>query len=241
MSDSSMQNLRDVGGVPVAGGGHVRRGVLYRGDAPWAGDAATALGPWPPRTVIDLRSAGELAPEHPLAATGAEVHHRPLTAELTVAEIADGAPALQGGLHEVYRRTLDGAGAVVAEVAGVVADAPAPILVHCAAGKDRTGIVIAAVLSAVGVAREDVVADYVATEANMEGVVARMGAAGQPGAAVVEQLRVSHPEAFMAPARAIETVLDHLEAAGGGAAWLQAQGLAPAVVERLHDRLVEAA
>lgn len=234
-----MQNLRDVGGLPVAGGGRVRPGVLYRGDAPWEGDGPAPLGAWPPRTVVDLRSAGELAAAHPLSAHGAAIHHRPLAAELVVEELAGGAPALTGGLHAVYRRTLTGAGTVVAEVAGIVADAPGPILVHCAAGKDRTGIVIAAVLSAVGVARPDVVGDYVATEANMPGVIERMTARGL-GAAIVQQLQTSHPEAFRASADSIEVVLDELEAAGGAAAWLQARGLPDAALGRLRERLVEA-
>ncbi|WP_354698899.1 hypothetical protein DSM112329_04597 [Paraconexibacter sp. AEG42_29] len=233
---SAMQNLRDVGGIPVAGGGQVASGILYRGDAPWDGDGDGGLPVWPPRTVVDLRASGEKNTEHPLAGLGADVRHHPLTAHLSVQEIAGGSQLLEGGLEGLYARTIDAAGGRIAAVAGVVADAPGPVLIHCAAGKDRTGMVIAAVLAAAGVARGDIVADYVATEANMSGVVERMSAG--EGAELMAKLRTKHPEAFTAPAAAIQTALDVFDAAGGAAAWLIAQGLDPGAVARLRTRLV---
>ena len=54
-------NLRDVGGLPLVGGGTVREGVLFRGDAPMVGDEDPELQPWPPASVIDLRSDDERA------------------------------------------------------------------------------------------------------------------------------------------------------------------------------------
>lgn len=54
-------NLRDVGGLPLVGGGAVHDGVLYRGDAPMVGDQDPEQRPWPPGSVIDLRSPEERA------------------------------------------------------------------------------------------------------------------------------------------------------------------------------------
>lgn len=239
MCNTGLQNLRDVGGIPVAGGGRIRSGVLYRSDAPRAGDAAGALAPWPPRTVVDLRSAREQGTGHVLEVDRTTIHRAPLSADLSVANMAEGSVLPAGGLPGFYRHTLATVGEVIAEVAAVVAEAPAPVLVHCAAGKDRTGIVVAAILDAVGVSRAEIVADSCATGPNMDGVVARMVAAEATEADVFARLLERHPEVFTAPEEAIGTALDVFAQAGGGAAWLQTQGLSADALTQLRERLVQ--
>src|SRR4051812_15418927 len=59
-ADGHLVNLRDLGGLPAGRGVTSRAGVLYRSDAPYAGDdIQSQFGVWPPSDVIDLRSPGE--------------------------------------------------------------------------------------------------------------------------------------------------------------------------------------
>jgi hypothetical protein len=119
-----------------------------------------------------------------------------------------------------------------------IADSTGPCLVHCVAGKDRTGVVVAAVLAAVGVPDRAIVADFVRTNDNLDAILKR-----------IAQARPDLPaEAFadvplsllQAPAEAIAVVLDILASHPGGAAgWLVDHGLSASQLARLRDRLTE--
>jgi protein-tyrosine phosphatase len=146
-------NLRDIGGYPVAGGGQVRWRTLYRSDALHqlgsAGLARLAL-----RSVVDLRTQleAEYAPS-PLAGLPARLTH--------VSLIGPDLPAEPLELGEIYRFIVTQRGPAVAEAIGALCAGGAfPALVHCSAGKDRTGIVIALVLALLGVPDEVIAADY---------------------------------------------------------------------------------
>jgi hypothetical protein len=232
-----LRNVRDVGGLPFTAGGTTRRGVLLRADAPRPDDAAPDDLPWPPRTVIDLRSGAETHGEHPLAAD-AVVHGIPLSADAAVDGLARTAA---GGLDALYSSIVDVAGPLFVRTIELLADAPAPALVHCTAGKDRTGLVVALLLTAIGVDRDAVVEDYAATQANMDGVIARIGSGTRvPGATDWRALvAAADPEILTAPAPAMARVLRELDERGGAAAWLTGHGLHPAVLHRLGDRLRE--
>jgi protein-tyrosine phosphatase len=236
-----VDNFRDCGGILVAGGGAIRAGALYRGDAPRAGDPPPAGVAWPPRTVVDLRSSGEAVEGHPLAGPGVDVRALPLRAAASLPGLVARIRDVDGGLVGLYRGTLADAGPRFAEIAAVVADADGPVLVHCTAGKDRTGMVIAVLLSAVGAPREAVIADYVATRERMPGVLRRIETT--PGfeheAEAVRRMIAEHPDLVDAPAPAVEAMLDVLEGRGGAAAWLTAQGLPAATLVRLRARLVQ--
>jgi hypothetical protein len=235
-----LRNVRDVGGLD---GGRVRGEVLYRSDAPHAGDGAPAgLVAWPPRTVLDLRSSDELDGTHPLTAPGTEVVALPASGRAGVRRMVREAGA-RGDLGAFYINALLPAAARFARAAGLIATSPTPVLVHCTAGKDRTGVLVAAVLAALGIPRTAIVADYTRTQDNMPGVLERIAAnpaAGGPS--VVARLLDKRPWLTRAPAEAIETVLDHLDAAPGGAAgWLTDHGLDRADLARLRERMVERA
>ena len=223
-------NLRDVRGLRTDDGRIVRRGVLYRSEVPRSPDAATDtdVAVWPPATVIDLRSPAEFAGPHPLAAV-ARVHSVPLGTELAPALAAEqtGDDDLAVAYHHLARDAAD----EIARIVTLVASGPGPVLVHCTAGKDRTGIVVAVLLRAVGVRRADVVADYLRTEANLPRLWATLHAAGIPA---------PRNRALSGVQReALESVLDEVEGAPGGTAgWLAAHGVPDADLRLLADRLL---
>ncbi len=176
-------NLRDLGGVPVAGGTVAHRRV-YRAEAlvpPGASpvcsifdgahaDAYRELGV---RTVLDLRSVGEqgrVPTAWPLA-TGAEHVAVPIEEGGEgdtdyVGQIRDGrrssfdAADMAAYYDSMLHRRAAGLGAALR----VIADPDRlPVLVHCAAGKDRTGVVVALLLEVLGTPRDVVVAEYALT------------------------------------------------------------------------------
>jgi protein-tyrosine phosphatase len=209
-----LANFRDLGGLPLSDGGTTRGGVLYRSDVPLGGDASP-IASWPPITVVDLRSEEEqqrLSPQWPVTTN---YHHLPLHDAARLDRIA---PA---SLPDVYRAIIADAGDRIAQAVALVVASPGSALVHCSAGKDRTGIVVAALLLSAGVDAEAVRDDYLSTAANMDAVRARWRAR-IPRRPRTEQR--SRP-IFEVSQEAIDVVIGSLLATPGGAqAWLTARG-----------------
>ena len=235
MTTSCPANLRDVRGLRTDDDRIVRRGVLYRSEVPLSLHAeGTDVAVWPPADVIDLRTPEERSGQHALAAPGTTVHAVPMGASLAPALLAaqtSGSDLCDTDLCDAYRHLVRDAAGAVARIAGIVASSPGPVLVHCTAGKDRTGIVVAVLLRAVGVRRADVVADYLRTEANLPRLWTLLRAAGIPE---------PHNRALLGvQASALESVLDEVESAEGGAAgWLAAHGVDGPTLARLAERLL---
>lgn len=155
-------NLREV--AP----GVLRPGQLYRSDGlhrlTRAGrQSLAALGI---DTVIDLRSDFDrrLGGRDRLRGTGADRISLPI-----MGAPRDTDPA-GIDLRWVYRSILTHHRAELGTALRIIALAPGPVLVHCTAGKDRTGLVVALALSAVGIDEDTIVDDYAATQANLAGV-----------------------------------------------------------------------
>lgn len=118
-----------------------------------------------------------------------------------------------------------------------IAETPGAVLVHCAAGKDRTGLVVALALDAAGVDRQAIVEDYLATAARIDAIIARL-----VGSSTYRPELEGHDPRAHAPApgtmeRVLEVVDERL---GGSAAWLAAHGLTTAQLERLRRRMASA-
>jgi protein-tyrosine phosphatase len=152
-------NFRDTGGYPVAGGGVTRWRRLLRSDGLHRvdGEGLSLLGTFGLRTVLDLRTNEEAqiapSPLDQLARSGA------LTMQVSlIGADFDALPAELAGIYDfiIDRR----AAAIGAAIRTLARPGAFPALVHCTAGKDRTGIVVAFALSAVGVPDEFVAADY---------------------------------------------------------------------------------
>jgi protein-tyrosine phosphatase len=215
---AGLYNLRDLGGYPTAGGSLPWR-TLLRSDAlhmlePGGLATLTALGL---RTIVDLRThvEAEIAPS--------PLDH--LTARHTHISILGGdLQALPLELDAIYAY-------VIAQCGGAVADAIRPLcgpdafpaLVHCSAGKDRTGIVIAMVLGVAGVPDDVIAADYALSGGYLDpGRTAAIGQL-QAGTGLGEQLT---GELLSSPPQLILDVLAAARAAHGSVdGYLLAHGL----------------
>ncbi len=118
----------------------------------------------------------------------------------------------------------------------VVAGARGAAVVHCAAGKDRTGTVVAMALDAAGVPHDEIVADYVMTAERIEAIMARLAARETYAPALASQTvddQVPRAESIGAILTAVA------DGWGGAGGWLREQGWAADDVERLRARLTQ--
>jgi hypothetical protein len=118
-----------------------------------------------------------------------------------------------------------------------IARAPGAVLVHCAAGKDRTGVVVALALDAAGVARDAIVSDYLATTERIDAIMARLVSSPTYRSELEGHDARSHAPIPGTIDRVLEIIDQHF---GGSAAWLTAQGLSSADVEQLRRRIAPA-
>jgi protein-tyrosine phosphatase len=152
-------NFRDVGGYAGPDGRTVRWGRLYRSDSLHRIDREQfgALGV---RTVVDLRRPGEVERDGRVPAYDG-LAYRHIHPEHDEWEPYDGPETLEQYLADRYADLagtgVDGIGTALRVIADPDA---APVVVHCVAGKDRTGIVCGLTLSLLGVPDTDVAADY---------------------------------------------------------------------------------
>lgn len=254
-----LQNFRDTGGTPLSGGGSTRSGVLYRSEALSAltPEGATLLAQTDIGVIADFRTAMErsmaadVIPEsRPFRVIELPLLEGALTGLAQQAAIADDpdaaataiATALSQlpGLGDLYVSMLDQGAASFAELARLVAAAsaqpPTAVLVHCTAGKDRTGVAVALLLDAVGAERGAVVADYSASGANLAGawayrMRAMVTAMGVPLTPAVDTLLTGTPP------EAIEHALAWVDDRGGSADYLRSGGLSDSELAALRARL----
>ena len=115
-----------------------------------------------------------------------------------------------------------------------IAEIRGAVLVHCAAGKDRTGVVIALALDAAGVDRDAIVRDYLATTGRIDAIMARLVSSPT----YRSELEGHDPRSHAPIPGTIERVLQIIDRdLGGSAAWLTAHGLSPAELEQLRRRI----
>jgi len=222
------RNLRDVGGYPAFDGRRTRWRTLLRTDAldrlPARSQAALLdLGL---RQVIDLRWPHELDDAPSVFLRSERVAYR------SIPLLRDD-PTSRLGLAGTYLHMLDDRGAQLARIVrSLVEPGGLPAVIGCAAGKDRTGVAVALVLSAVGVPGEIVVEDYALSLS-----------------AFAEPVDDEHLVDWRADALEVECVpeymagaLEHLERRHGGAqALLRRNGLGDDELERLVEVMTEPA
>ncbi|MRH90726.1 protein-tyrosine-phosphatase [Nocardia sp. SYP-A9097] len=160
-------NFRDTGGYR-AGAGTTRTGVLYRSDAlhNLTDAGVEALREREIGTVIDLRTVEERtkSPNRVGELPVTDVH-----APIFESTGGSNTMGIELGLDVIYNFFVDDRGEFLARAIGLIAAASGPVVVHCTAGKDRTGMVIALALSAAGVGDDDVIANYAASQQYLYG------------------------------------------------------------------------
>jgi protein-tyrosine phosphatase len=229
-----LDNVRDVGGLPLREGGSTRSGVLLRSASlrhATPADVEHLIDVFGLRLVLDLRTQHEIDRDGPTALARAGIE----TVSLSFIP-EEGRPLPEAGdttdpmLRNYLGYLADRGENVVAAVRRLAAADAGPALAHCTAGKDRTGVLVALVLDTVGVEREAVVADYALSGEQIEAMFRRWTtASGEPMPA---DLTPHVPRAAV-----MESVLAHLDDEYGGAAgWLRANGLDEESLAHLRHR-----
>lgn len=256
-------NMRDVGGLPTVDGGEVAGGRLLRSDNLQElseSDVAHLVDELGVSDIVDLRSRVEVHLEGPGPLRSGELvphHHHSLLREDVDAEGLDAPegdtaaaalalpPSTQSNRPRAPRRDDDYWAShylgylaerpdSVSAALQVIAGSSGATVVHCAAGKDRTGTVVALALSVAGVSDEDIVADYVASADRVERVLARLSE--RP--AYAEALRGQPIDRQVPRAETMRRLLGVLaERHGGAAGWLRDQGWTEEQVDALRTRL----
>jgi protein-tyrosine phosphatase len=232
-------NFRDLGGYATEDGQRTRWRVLFRADGlseltePDLG-TMRELGI---RTVVDLRSGQEVEQSrfnvdaHPVT-----FHHFPFIESLPNAEDFERAP---GFLGTQYTEMLDVATPqIVGALSALAADEALPAVFHCTAGKDRTGLLSALVLSLLGVPEDTVVADYALSGAAMGRLRAKLIQKYPDG-----KSQIADADAiFSADPTHMVTLFAHLRARYGTVAAYAAEvGVSDEVVASLRRTLLEPA
>ena len=230
-------NFRDAGGYQVEGGGTVARRTLFRSDALHLVDGAGSdmLAALDLATVLDLRTVDELLTAQSPLADFADRGTRSIHLSLVGPDFSELPPDLDG----VYAFFIDRRGPAIASAIRHLASPGAlPALVHCAAGKDRTGIVIAFTLAAIGVPDHVIAADYALS--SMFLVAEQTAVIGQISAA--SGLEEQHMRALMAspPALITRSLARAREQAGSIAGYLVSNGMTEAELAALRAALVKA-
>ncbi|HYK33248.1 MAG TPA: tyrosine-protein phosphatase [Streptosporangiaceae bacterium] len=230
-------NFRDVGGYPVDGGGAIRRRTLYRSDALHKVEAAGSdmLAGLDLRTVVDLRTIEELLIAQSPLADFADRGTRTIHLSLVGPDFSELPPELDG----VYSFFVDRRGqAIAAAIKHLTSPGALPGLVHCTAGKDRTGVVIAFTLAAVGVPDQVIAADYALSSmylvAEQTAVIGQISAASGLDEQLMQTLMASPPELMT------RTLARAREQAGSITGYLRSNGLTDADLAALRTALVEA-
>jgi protein-tyrosine phosphatase len=187
-------------------------------------------------TVIDLRFAQELEKAaNPFAARG-DMNYRHLPLMTTAQTQAIEAVRAATTTPEAYRATLEGFGDNIAAIINTIAESPnGRVVLHCSAGKDRTGLMTALALSAVGVSKHDIAEDYALTDVFLQASYKEE----LSQIADLEERQKTFEDLKTKPEYMLET-LDFIEQAYGGTnAYLQSCGVPPETLEKLKTRLLE--
>lgn len=238
---SGTYNFRDLGGIPLGDGGVVAPGRVFRSDGFQGLDDAGRLhlAELGIRRIVDLRHDHELS-EMPSAIDREviEIVHVPVFEAASTAEQLEQMTGLD--LAAIYDGMIATRGARLALAAEHIAHAEGAVVFHCAAGKDRTGVLAALILETVGARRDAVVADYAATADNLAGEWAERMLAGKDIAALEAMGIDIVGITTQSPAPLMEALLARIDAEfGGAAAYLEAHGLSAAAAEALRDKLTD--
>lgn len=226
--------MRDLGGLPVAGGGSIRPGALIRADSldRLDPDGLLAFAEHQVSLILDLRGRGEAEQRpHPFAD---DPRYR-LVPLIDPRRERTRDRSAERTLGMIYSSSLDRNARCIVDGVAAIADAPpGGVVVHCAVGKDRTGMIVALVLSALGVPEKEIADDYELSadclREEFDGIIASLD--GEERSRVAERMS-SRRETIL---EMLAHARDHYSGAEG---YLLAQGLGSDRLGRLKDRMVQ--
>lgn len=238
-------NFRDVGGYRTTDGRAVRWGAVYRSGSlsELHDDAVARLGRLGLRLSYDLRSTEETLLRPDRLPPGAAALHHPIVSERSYLHWMVALFRLRHRMQEfllnVYKGMLDQNGPVFAEFVRRAAGAEnLPLVVHCTAGKDRTGLATALLLLALGVPEETVVADYTLSNNAFDILAETMKPELVPLYAFGLDDAQLQPF-LLAEARTLAAALAHLRRRHGSVeAYLRQAGLEDGAIERARRTLL---
>ena len=235
-------NFRDLGGYP-AGTRYLRRGRVFRSDSlshMSDADVRRVVDELGVATVVDLRAGHEVETygHGPLGSAGVVVHHMPIADETRpdrVERPPDAPDPASLTLDAIYLIMLDRYADRFVGVLRMLADETKhPIVFHCAAGKDRTGLVAALLLSLLRVDDETIAADYALTSEHIEELLERHRARAEAGSPV--EVRDAFFAAEVAVMRSL--LVEMRNRYGSAEAYLESHGLEPEAVSALRASLL---
>lgn len=243
LSLAGAYNIRDLGGYPTGDGRATAWRRFLRADSPHRldGHEVGTLRDQGVATVIDLRTRKELDDNpNPFARlSGVEFVNLPLFDDLAPAAMARTRVTDSGNpLFDFYIAALTGRQGVIREVLSVMAGAErGAVMFHCTAGKDRTGLIAALLLSVAGVGRDLVLEDYAMTRPLITGMVEEfLETARSRGADLV-----SYRKMLACDPGTLQSALRHIEGQHRTIdGYLADIGVGAGEVEGLRARLVDA-
>ena len=241
VSFDALFNVRDLGGYATSDGRHTRWQRLYRADGlnRVQGEDLERLAALGLRTVVDLRTPNERVERgsFPVEAMPVDYHHFPVLQQTwegqTLDATIDGADFLTARFWEMLEVGSD----AIAGALRVLADERVyPAVFHCAAGKDRTGVLAALVLGLLGVPDATIAADYGLSRV---GMLSMMAWIRQTRPEIADAMTDQPGPMLEAPPEAMLGLLDHLRQTHGsieGYAW--SIGLTAQVLDGLRANLL---
>jgi hypothetical protein len=235
-------NVRDVGGLPTEQGGAIRWRALVRADSVrtltdvgWG-----SLEDYGVRTIIDLRTPDECERD-PARDVPYEIVRVPIVGrtpeEIRLARDSGKAASSIEAATAVYLDVLARERRGFAEATTAFAHAgDGAVVVHCAAGKDRTGLLVAMLLAVAGVPADAIVDDYRLSGPNVAAAFQAWIDAGE-----TEREREVRRVLLASPPEAMAGVLEHLDGVNGGAAgYLREAGVPDETLAQVRSRLAAA-
>jgi protein tyrosine/serine phosphatase len=242
-------NFRDLGGWCTDDGRTVRWRRLYRADAVHlmtAADAERARNELGLRTMLDLRNEIEIDEGGLglLAESGTHRVHVPITSRSREVVDVVGFNAARAALRTpdemltVYLGMLEvSSDLVVGAIEALACDEGMPAVFFCAAGKDRTGVLAAVALGALGVRDQDIVSDYFLSRDAIEPIISRI--ASTPGSPDI--YRDLPPVHFAPYEETMERFIDSVrEKYGSFESYLLGKGLPAKTLRRFRSALLDA-
>lgn len=231
-------NVRDMGDLPVVAGGRTQRRRIYRSGSLWYADnddcdALRGLGL---ASLIDLRTSAELSYEEDWICERLQLpHYRHVAIEVPSADDSSRTGSvIDAASGERYLRLLEYNVPSYVEALRILSDSSAlPALFHCAAGKDRTGVLAALLLACLDVEEEAIVEDYFQSDTSIRRTIARYRNHPFYG-----RSSSAAPDTYTMNRLAMHRFLELMDGTSGILSWVRSNGLAESELRRLRRDMI---